>query len=146
VKKIAGDSPSISHAALLLREAVQPQSAEMLTLLREFVEIESHATQPAGVKSSWRPCRHKVDCRRASRLKGCEVQRCTPKMHGSLSSCFRGWIMIPLRMHELRASVEMGGATLFSWPTSTRRMDPSVPTGFLFESMPGAPMDQASRI
>jgi glutamate carboxypeptidase len=49
VKKIAGDSPSISHAALLLREAVQPQSAEMLTLLREFVEIESHATQPAGV-------------------------------------------------------------------------------------------------
>lgn len=44
-----GGSPTISHAARLLREAMQPRADEMLTWLRELVQIESHATQPAGV-------------------------------------------------------------------------------------------------
>jgi glutamate carboxypeptidase len=49
VEKSDGMDPSITQAAHLLHSYLRPRQAEMVRLLGELVQIESHASQPNGV-------------------------------------------------------------------------------------------------
>ena len=49
MEKLDGVDPSTIHAARLLHDYLRPRRPEMVRLLGELVQIESHASQPDGV-------------------------------------------------------------------------------------------------